>query len=202
VPRARYSRFVRHPSVLSLHRPGIVVAWKMPPPTSKDYVAAAVLGQLLAAGDASRLYQNLVKGKEILLEVDGGLGWPLGTYLTNNGPSLLVIFGLYKPNTDASAVVAAIQTDVEKIAREGVPVPELKRTKTKMLSDFYSEMENLIDRADMLALRQAFVGDASQINQVPGRLDAVSVDDLKRVVAKYLTTANRSMIDRRPAAGK
>jgi predicted Zn-dependent peptidase len=179
--------------------PGIVVAWKMPPPTSKDYVAAAVLGQLLVAGDASRLYQGLVKGKEILLEVDGGLGWPLGTYLTNNGPSLLIVFGLYKPNTDASAVVSAIQADVEKIAREGVPVPELKRTKTKMLSDFYSEMENLIDRADMLALRQAFAGDASLLNEVPGRLDAVSVDDIKRVAAAYLTTANRSMIDRRPA---
>jgi len=180
--------------------PGLAVAWKMPAPGSKDYVPAAVLGQLLASGDASRFYQDLVKGKEILLQVDGGLGWPLGSFLTNNGPSLLVIFALYKPNTDAAAVVAAMQAEIERIAREGVPASELKRTSTKMLSDFYSEMENLISRADMLALRQAFTGDASQINRIPAELSNVTVNDIKRVAATYLTAANRSTIDRRPAA--
>jgi zinc protease len=180
--------------------PAVAVAWKMPEPGSTDYVPAAVLGDLLAAGDASRLYQQLVKGKEILLQVQGGLGWPLGDYLTMDGPSLLVIFGLYKPNTDAASVVAAIQSAVEQIAKDGVPAQELARTKTKMLSDFYSNMEPLVFRADTLALRQAFVGDASQINQVAAQLDAVSVKDLKRVAATYLTVANRSSIDRRPAA--
>jgi zinc protease len=180
--------------------PAVAVAWKMPAPDSPDYVPAAVLGDLLAAGDASRLYQGLVKGKELLLQVQGGLGWPLGSYLTNNGPSLLVVFGLYKPSTDAAAVVGAMQSAVDEIARNGVPAAELERTKTKMISDFYSELEPLINRADMLALRQAFAGDASQINQVAARLEAVSVRDLKRVAATYLTVANRSSIDRRPAA--
>jgi zinc protease len=111
-----------------------------------------------------------------------------------------VIFGLYKPNTNAAAVVAAMQAEIEKIARGGVPASELKRTTTKMLSDFYSEMENLISRADMLALRQAFTGNASQINQVPAQLEAVTGEDIKRVAATYVTPANRSTIDRRPAA--
>jgi zinc protease len=180
--------------------PGLAVAWKMPAPGSRDYVAAAVLGDLLAGGDASRLYQGLVKRKEILLQVQGGVGWPLGSYLTNNGPTLLVIFGLYKPNTDAASVVAAVQSEAEKIAKNGVPVKELERTRTKMLSDFYSEIENMINRADMLALRQAFTGDASQINQVPAQLEAVTANDIQRVAAAYLTVANRSYIDRRPAA--
>jgi predicted Zn-dependent peptidase len=180
--------------------PAVAVAWKMPAPGSPDYVPAAVLGDLLVGGDASRLYQGLVKGKELLLQVQGGLGWPLGSYLTSNGPGLLVIFGLYKPNTDAAAVVGAIQAEVERIAKDGVPAAELARTKTKMIADFYSELEPLIDRADMLALRQAFTGDASKINQVVPQLDAVSVRDLKRVAATYLTVGNRSSIDRRPAA--
>jgi zinc protease len=180
--------------------PGIAVAWKMPLPGTKDYIPAAVLGDLLVGGDASRFYQGLVKGKELLLQVQGGLNWPLGTFLTNNGPSLLVIFGLYKPNTDAATTIGAMQSEVDKIAREGVPAAELQRTKTMMISDFYSEIEPLINRADMLALRQAFAGDASQINQVAAQLDAVSVNDLKRVAATYLTVANRSSIDRRPAA--
>ena len=180
--------------------PAVAVAWKMPAPGTPDYVPAAVLGDLLVGGDASRLYQGLVKGKELLLQVQGGLGWPLGSYLTSNGPSLLVIFGLYKPNADAATVVAAMQSQVDTIVTRGVPAEELTRTKTKMISDFYSEVEPLINRADMLALRQAFVGDAGQVNQVAAQLEAVSVNDLKRVAAKYLTVANRSSIDRRPAA--
>ncbi len=182
--------------------PAVAVAWKMPAPDSRDFMPAAVLGDLLAAGDASRLYQGLVKGKELLLQVQGGLGWPLGNYLTLNGPSLMVIFGLYKPNTDAATVVAAMQAEAERVAREGVPAAELERTKTKMISDFYSELEPLIDRADLLALRQAFVGDAGQINRVAAQLDAVTVNDLKRVAATYLTVGNRSSIDRRPAPPK
>jgi zinc protease len=180
--------------------PAVAVGWKMPEPTSRDFIPAAVLSDLLVGGDASRLYQQLVKGKEILLQVDGGMGWPLGNALSLNGPSLLVVFGLYKPSADGATVVAAIQKSADEVARQGVPAAELQRTKTKMLSSFYSQMEGLVGRAEVLALRQAFTGDAATINAYPGQIAAVSSHDLKRVASTYLTSANRSSIDRRPAA--
>jgi zinc protease len=179
--------------------PGLAVGWKLPAPDSPDYVPAAVLGDLLVGGDASRLYQKLVKGEQVLLQVNGGVNWPLGTPFTNNGPILLLVFGLYKPNTDAASVTAAIQKTVDAIASEGVPAAELERTKTKMLADFYSNMERLVNRADMLAIRQTFTGDASTINKVPAQIAAVTSADLKRVAATYLTVPNRSSVDRRPA---
>jgi len=178
--------------------PGVAVGWKMPEPASRDFIPAAVLGELLVGGYASRLYQGLVKGKEVLLQVEGGVGWPLGNALNLNGPSLLVVFGLYKPNADAATVIAAIQQAVEEVAKRGVPRAELQRTKTKMLSSFYSQMEGLVERADALALRQAFTDDAASINAYPGRIAAVTSEDLERVAATYLTVANRSSIDRRP----
>jgi predicted Zn-dependent peptidase len=164
-------------------------------------VAAAVLGDLLAGGgDASRLYQKLVKTDQVLLQVSGGVNWPLGTPFTNNGPILMLVFGLYKPNTDAAAVTAAIQKEADSIASRGVPAEELERTKTKMMADFYSFMERLVNRADMLAIRQTFTGDAATINQIPAQIGAVTSNDLKRVAATYMTVANRSSVDRRPAA--
>ena len=47
---------------------------------SKDQAPMAVLGDLLAGGDASRFYQGLVKGREIALNVDSlyGLTSPVG----------------------------------------------------------------------------------------------------------------------------
>jgi predicted Zn-dependent peptidase len=180
--------------------PGLAVGWKLPAPDSPDYVAAAVLGDLLVAGgDASRLYQKLVKGDQILLQVNGGVNWPLGTPFTNNGPILMLVFGLYKPNTDAAAVTAAIQKEADAIASAGVPPAELERTKTKMMADFFSGMERLVNRADLLAIRQTFTGNAATINQIPSQIAAVTSNDLKRVAATYLTVANRSSVDRRPA---
>jgi len=179
--------------------PAIAVGFKMPARGSRDHVAAAVLGDLLVAGEASRLYQGLVKGQELLLQVEGGVNWPLGDAWTYRGPTLLVLFGLYKPSTSARAVVDAIAAETRRIAQQGVPAAELDRVKTKMKSDYYSGLEMFIYRADAIALAQLLGGDASFVNEVPEKIGAVTVADLKRVAATYFTPANRTWVDRQPA---
>ncbi len=180
--------------------PGIVVGWKVPDPKSPDIWPLAVLGELLCSGEASRLNQELVKGRELLLQESGGLGWPLTDVLRVNGPTALIVFGLYKPDTDAKTVVEAIQAEADKIAREGVSLEELDRVRTKMLSDHFAGIERMIDRANLLGIRQLLSGNAASINDVPKILRAVKPEEIKNVAAKYLTTANRSTIDRRPVA--
>jgi zinc protease len=179
--------------------PAIAVGWKMPARGSRDQVPAAVLGDLLVGGEASRLYLGLVKGKELMLNIEGGVNWPLGTPWSYDGPTLLVLFGLYKPDTTARTIVDAMNAEVERIAREGVPDAELARVKTKMRADFYSHLELPLNRADALAIQQALGGDAAVLNGIPARIDAVTSADLKRVASTYLTAANRTWVDRRPA---
>ena len=179
--------------------PAIAVGFKMPARGSRDHVPSAVLGDVLASGDASRLYLGLVKGRELLLQLNGGVNWPLGDPWTYRGPTLLVLFGLYKPTTSAKAVVDAIGEEVDRVAREGVPEAELDRVKTKMKSDYYAGLEMFINRANAIALAQLLGGDASFVNEIPARIDAVTAADLKRVASTYLTSANRTWVDRRPA---
>jgi predicted Zn-dependent peptidase len=85
------------------------------------------------------------------------------------------------------------------VAAAGVPEAELSRVKQKMRSDFYSAIELPINRADALALAQLLLGDAAALNNIPPQIDAVTGADLKRVAGKYLTVANRTVVDRRPA---
>ena len=179
--------------------PALAVAWKLPARGSKDDVPAAVLASLLAGGDASRLYLGLVKGRELLLGVEGGVDWPLGDPWTYEGPTLLNLFGLYKPDTTAAAVVAAIDEEIAKVARGGVSAAELERTKTKMVSDLYGQLEMPLDRAVFLSLAQLFTGDPASVNDIPARIGAVTGADLARVASTYLTVANRTVVDRRPA---
>ena len=180
--------------------PAVALGFKMPARASKDHIPAAVLGDILLNGDASRLYQALVKGKELMLNVQGGLNWPLGDPWTFNGPTLLVMFGLYKPAADARTVVATIDEEIAKIASAGVPAEELGRVKTKMLSDFYSDVELPLNRATKLSILQLFSGNAASINDIPAQIAAVSAEDLRRVASTYLTAANRTVVDRKPAA--
>lgn len=178
--------------------PAIAAAWKMPDRGSKDQAPMAVLGALLAGGDASRLYQGLVKGRELALNVESLYG--LTSEWEYDGPTLFTVFALYKPTTDADAVLKAIDEEIGKVAQQGVDDATLKRVKTQLLADWYNGLEMFLSRADTLAKLQTLWGDANVANSIPGWIEGVTSDDVKRVAATYLTSANRTVIDRKPAA--
>jgi zinc protease len=177
--------------------PAIAAAWKMPDRGSKDQAPMAVLGELLAGGDASRFYQGLVKGREIALNVDSLYG--LTSPWEYDGPTLFTIFALYKPNGSADTLLKAMDEEIAKVAADGVDEATLKRVKTRMLADWYDGLEGYLDRADTLAKLQTLWGDARVANQIPGWIESVTSADVQRVASTYLTTANRTVIDRKPA---
>jgi predicted Zn-dependent peptidase len=178
--------------------PAIAAAWKMPDRGSKDQAPMAVLGSLLANGDASRLYQGLVKGRELALNVESLYG--LTSEWEYDGPTLVTVFALYKPTPDADAGLAAIDEEIAKVASDGVDDATLQRVKTQMLADWYDGMEMFLSRADTLAKLQTLWGDANVANEIPGWISAVTSEDIQRVAKTYLTKDNRTVIDRKPVA--
>jgi predicted Zn-dependent peptidase len=178
--------------------PGVAVAWKMPARASGDHAPMAVLASLMVGDDATRLYQGLVKGRELLLQVQGGLNWPLGNAWDYDGPTLLTLFALYKPNASADSIVAAIEQEIARIAEEGVSDAELARVKTRMLSSWYGSLEAYISRADTIAKKAALWGDANAVNRIPSLVEGVTAAEVRRVAKTYLVATNRSVIDRRP----
>jgi zinc protease len=177
--------------------PAIAAAWKMPDRGSKDQAPMAVLGELLAGGDASRFYQGLVKGKQIALQMESLYG--LTSPWEYDGPTLFTIFALYKPDSSADAVLAGMDEEIAKVAKDGVDEATLRRVKTQMLANWYDNLESFLDRADELAKLQTLWGDANVANQIPKWIDGVTSEDLQRVASTYLTKANRTVIDRKPA---
>ncbi|WP_456406605.1 M16 family metallopeptidase [Thiolapillus sp.] len=179
--------------------PALAIGWKMPGPESPDYYPLALLGEVLLGGDASLLHQKMVKEKQSMLSISGGMAWPLGNVLTIAGPSLTVAFGMYKPGNDAKQNVDDIQAVIDQVAQQGVSEARLQAVKTKMVADFYKELAHNLSRADYLAISQLIHGDANLVNKYPDLINRVSVQDIQRVAAKYLTVANRSWIDRQIA---
>ena len=180
--------------------PAFAAGWKMPARGSDDHAPMAVLAQVLVGDTASRLYQGLVKGREQVLNLEGGMNWPLGDAWDFDGPTLFVLFGLYKPTASMGAILDAVDEEIARIGKDGVDAATLARVKTKMIADYYNGLEGFIFRADALAKAQVLWSDANVINRVPGWIDAVTAADLQRVAATYLVPANRVAIDRVPAA--
>lgn len=178
--------------------PALAIGYKVADRGSKDQAPLAVLAEVLAGGDASRLYQGLVKGKSMVLNIDQFFG--LTGPFEYDGPTLLTLFALYKPDVKPEQVLGEIDALVAQIAKDGVPDAELARVKTAMIADWNNGLESFLSRADSLAKFQALWGDATVANRVPGWIESVTSDDLKRVAATYLTAANRTVIDRKPAA--
>ena len=178
--------------------PALAAAWKMPTRGSRDHAAMAVLGEVLAGGDASMFYQGMVKGREIALNLDSlyGLAGPWEF----DGPTLFTIFAVYKPTSNADALLAAMDEDIAKVVKNGVDDATLKRVKTRMLASWNNKLESYISRADTLAKLQTMWGDANVVNKIPRWIEAVTSSDIQRTAATYLTTQNRTVIDRKPVA--
>ena len=165
---------------------------------SKDQAPMAVLGALLADGDASRFYQGTVKGRELALNME--LLYGLTSEWEYDGPTLFVVNALYKPSSSADQLLKAFDEEIATVAEQGVDEATLKRVKTQLLANWYNGLETFIDRADALAKLQTLWGDAGVVNQIPGWIEGVSSADVQRVAKTYLTPANRTVIDRKPAA--
>src|SRR3546814_8076754 len=142
--------------------------------------------------------QGLVKGRELALNVDSLYG--LTSAWEYDGPTLFTVVALYKPTTDAYAVLAAIDEEIAKVADECVDDATLARVKTAMLADWYDGLEMFLSRADTLAKLQTLWGDANVANKIPGWIEGVTSADIQRVAKTYLTDDNRTVIDRKPAA--
>jgi zinc protease len=172
----------------------------MPPRTSHDAVVAAVVGDLLHNGDASLLYQALVKGKQVALSTSGGMNWPLGNPFEYNGPTLMTSLIVYPPTVTEDQLLADYDAAIDQLKTQGPSGADMERIKAKMQSDWYSQLEIPLQRASVLAHATLFDGDPERVNQIPSELSRVTAEEVKAFAAKYLVNTNRTIINRVPSA--
>ena len=179
--------------------PALAVGYRMPGRGSRDAVVGAVTGELLHNGQASRLYQFLVKEKQKAVSVDGGVNWPLGNPFEFNGPTLMTSFVVAPAGAQEEAVVTAYDAAIADLVQQGPNAAELERIRAKMRSDWYGQLEIPISRASALSHAVLFDGNADQVSGVPDQIATVTADEVRRFAATYLVKTNRTMIWREPA---
>jgi predicted Zn-dependent peptidase len=198
-PAQKSERHVEETDKLS-QLPALAIGYRMPPRNSSDAIVAAVTGELLHNGDASVLYQALVKQKQVATAVNGGVNWPLGNPFEYNGPTLMTSFIEYPRNVTEAQLLSAYDASVADLAHKGPTRDQLERVAEKMRGDWYRQLEIPVDRASALAHAVLFDGSFDSVYQVPDRVAKVTPEQVRDFAAKYLVPANRTVIDRVPAS--
>ena len=196
-PQTKEKRISQKDKLANL--PALAIGYHIPPQNSPDFPAMALLVQILQGDDSSRLYQRLVKEKELTLDLTGALNY-FGNEFDYSGPMIMTTRTTYKPGHTADEVMREIDSVVLDIATNGVTEKELADSKVRGRSGFYDQLESTLGKAHLLASLALFRDDPNQINTLLTPFEKVTGAQVKAVAAKYLVASNRTVIDRVPEA--
>ena len=166
--------------------PYLGIAWHVPDAKHEDYYALTLLGDILTSGKSSRLYAELIDKKQLATQVFNNFG-------ESFDPTLFIIAAVTAKNIDEKDLEKAIYDEIEKIKKEGISEKELQKVKNQKLMEFYGQVETINDKSNNIGTYEVFFGDYRKMFDAPANFNKVTVDDLKKVAAKYFTKANRTV---------
>jgi len=172
--------------------PAFHVAWHIPPMGEPDHYAIEMLTLVLGGGDSSRLYQKLVKEREILQRVYFGTD-------DRRGPDLASIWAIVASGKSAEEAREVIYAEIDDVARDGVTERELEKARNQLRSIFVFGLQSNLSRAQRLAEYELYYGDAEKLKGELDRYLAVSQADIRRVARTYFDPSSRTVLDVVPA---
>jgi predicted Zn-dependent peptidase len=173
----------------------VAVAYRVPDPVNdwEDYVASAVLADLLADGTASRLYQRLVKRDQLASHVGAMLG-TFGDPFDVRDPTMLQLLA-YHSADDIDPLLEAIDEEVATVVAGGATEEEVGRVVTTMTAQTIRRLDDIMDRALAAAVLEQQRGRAELLSELPALLAAVTPADVARVADRWMTPSSRAVLE-------
>ncbi|HEX6648916.1 MAG TPA: pitrilysin family protein, partial [Pyrinomonadaceae bacterium] len=170
------------------------LAYKAVEGNTPDFYALQVLSAVLQSGQSSRLYQKLVKEKEMVTSVNGSLA-------ERRGLGALYTTATLRPgSTNTSDVEAAIYAEIERLRKEPIADWELQKAKNATRRNFINGLSSSIVRAITIGQYAVFYNDPNLINTRLDKVAAITKEDVQRVANKYLVDTNRTVVITMPTA--
>ena len=179
--------------------PGVIAGYPGPERRSPEYYAMMMLDVILTGGDSSRFAQNLVKGKESVLQYQVNPGWPFQDGSDYEDPGRYTMFLLHKPNFTGKQVVDQAQEIIDSIADKGIPAEELNRVRTFFRSARIHEMESALNRAQLMGKYALLDKDPNLINTEMEKYLAVTPAQIQAFAKERLRPDKRYILEVVPA---
>jgi predicted Zn-dependent peptidase len=172
--------------------PQVDILWHTVGFGHKDSYPLAIVAQLLSTS-TGRLYKNLVLGDKVATET-----W--AHPIPQKWDGSFNIGGHAKDGRTPAEVEAAIYAELEKLANAPVPAEELQKVKNNFAAAEYRKLVS--NQAILMQLMHCEgSGRWQEVNEAGKKYQAVTPEDIQRVVKKYFTRENRAVATytRKPA---
>jgi predicted Zn-dependent peptidase len=179
--------------------PAVAIGWPGPKRRSPDYYAMNMIDAILTLGDSAWLRQDLIKGKQSVIQYEANLGWPFASVLDYRDPQPYGIFALYKPNFSAEQIVQQVQAEIAKLQEKPIDAKELERFKTQLRATRVRSLQSSLTRAQTLAQYALADGKPELINTEMDAMLAVTPEQIQATAKKLLTPERRSVLIIQPA---
>lgn len=177
--------------------PRLDIVFKVPPSMTPDDDALSVLGTVLGGGRSSRLYEQIVRQKQLASNIGAGKG-------ESRGPALFRVFATAAPGKSVADIETTVYEEIERIKSAPIADWEMEKARTAARRNLVSGLQSSLSRASLLGQYALFYDNPGLINTRVERLAAVTAADVQRVARTYFTPQNRSVVltNPKPAASK
>jgi len=172
--------------------PAFVLGWKIPARRTRAFYALSLAGTLLFEGDSSRLYQQLVKGDESVVSIEGGID-------ERRGPSALYIFALPKPGEEVEVIRKKIFEEINRIGNEGPTDQEMEKLRNSLCNDSVRGRQSTMYRAQRLAEFALYDSDPRLVDSELDHYLSITAADIQDAVKRFVDVDNRVVLDIVPA---
>ncbi len=144
--------------------------WHIYPRTDDRYYTADLISDILSGGGSSRLYQALVKEKQLFSNIEC-------YHMGSTDAGIMVIEGKLVKGVEIKLAEAAVNEELKKLQLDGVTAAELEKVKNKTESAMAFEDMGVMNRAASIAMYE-LLGDADLMNKELDKYRAVTETEI------------------------
>jgi predicted Zn-dependent peptidase len=174
--------------------PATAVGYRVPDPIGDpaEYLAVIVLSEVLAGGEASRLYQRLVKEERLAADVGAAVGSFGDPYEMRDPTSLQVL--MWHPGATADEILVVIDEEVDRLVVD-LDGAEVDRVVTGMVSGHLRHLDNVLQRAMEIGMLEQQRNGAELVNELPALLAEVTPRAVVDAADRWLRKTGRAVLE-------
>ena len=166
--------------------PYVLVVYKTPSVPDEDSYALDVLSAILSYGKSSRVYNSLVREKQLAISAGADYDG------LNIGPSMFYLYGTPSPGKSALDLERALYDEVKKIKESPPSQKEMQKAISQIEAALIMGQDSIFFQARLMAVFE-IIGGWKLKDEYLNRINSVTPEQVSTVAKKYLIPENRTV---------